>query len=251
MPTSAAWPVFEACASAIAQGSRTDRPRDDKEFHFQRWVQSRISVAGYSAADPGRNSYPDFPIEGMSEGYEVKGITAGSRENDFDCNSALPSGLHDGRHILYVFGRYERPSVGGDRPRVLDLALVHGSLLNAGGGYRADNRSMRVLGSYGDVLLRDRKMYVAYTPYRLLTNVRDRCTLVLPLEWPDLPQGAKRVGSFSRSEHERVLIGYLADLKANTLKGQFEENPNAGRVHEFEAWALPSDSRTSDSVVLA
>ncbi len=55
---------------------------------------------------------------------------------------------------------------------MLDIVIAHGSFLNAGGGYQADNKSMRVLGSYGDILLRDRKMYVSYTPYRLLTGLR-------------------------------------------------------------------------------
>ena len=171
MPTSV-WAVFASCEVAILASQPTHRTVDDKEFHFQRWVNERIRRAGFEVPTTGRNTSPDFPVEGIDESYEVKGITVGSR-NDFDCNSALPSGNHRGKAILYVFGRYEGSAVG-ENPQVLDLVIAHGAFLNAGGGYQADNKSLRVLGSYGDVLLRDRKMYVAYTPYRLLTGLRER-----------------------------------------------------------------------------
>ncbi len=95
MPTTA-WDVFATCERAVLAGVPTHRTADDKEFHFQRWVEQRIREAGYEVPTSGRNTYPDFPVTGFTESYEVKGITVGSRENDFDCNSALPSGLHGG-----------------------------------------------------------------------------------------------------------------------------------------------------------
>lgn len=198
----------------------------------------------------GRNTYPDFPVAGVAESYEVKGITVGSRENDFDCNSALPSGQHAGSTVFYLFGRYER-STAGEYPRVLDLVIAHGAFLNAGGGYQADNTSMRVLGSYGDVLLRDRKMYVAYTPYRLLTGMRRHCTLVLPQDWPDQPaDGWIQVGAVERVEHDQVLVGYHADLAANTLTPAFEANPHGGSVHRFRIWRT-ADGYDGSEVTLA
>ncbi|MGV3713248.1 hypothetical protein [Pseudolysinimonas sp.] len=232
---STVWRVFDECVRAVASGLPTPKTTDDKEFHFQRWVADRIALAGHGDIDTGRNRYPDFPIPGTTEAYEVKGITVGSREKDFDSNSALPSGSHDGRDVFYVFGRYE--SVG-PKTVVRDLVIAHGSLLNAGGGFDAKNTSMRVVGSFGDVLLRDRKMYVAYTPYSLLTNVYDACTLVLPTGWPGRPDDVHAVGAFSRTEHANILVGYEADLRENTLEGKFEPNPQAGRVHGYEAWAL-------------
>ena len=43
-----------------------------------------------------------------TEGYEVKGLAYPGREANFDSNSQVPSGLHNGRTIFYVFGRYPR-----------------------------------------------------------------------------------------------------------------------------------------------
>ena len=229
------WSVLAACRHAVQAGTATARPPDDKEFHFQRWVGDRILEAGFEIPEGGRNTYPDFAILGSSEAYEVKGITVGSRENDFDGNSALPSGEHDGLNVLYLFGRYATQ-------QVVDIVIAHGAFLNAGGGYKADNKSMRVLGSYGDMLLRDRKMYVAYTPYRLLTNMRDHCSLVLPEAWPSPPdQSWSSVGSVVRVEPDQVLVGYTADLAANTLTPEFEHNPHAGRQHRFQIWRLQDD----------
>lgn len=240
-----AWSVLESCERAVHAGEPTHRTSDDKEFHFQRWVEQRIRAAGFDVPPTGRNTYPDFPVVDIAESYEVKGITVGSRESDFDCNSALPSGQHGGGTIFYVFGRYEE--IGGQSsPRVQDIVIVHGSFLNAGGGYQADNKSMRVLGSYGDVLLRDRKMYVPYTPYRLLTGMRGHCTLVLPENWPDRPDGWVQVGTVERVEHDQVLVAYQADLPANTLTPTFEISPNGGKVHRFQIWRTPEGDDGSE-----
>ncbi len=225
----------------MANGVRTSRIGQDKEFHFQNWVYDRILEAGFTSAAAGRNTYPDFPIDGTDESYEVKGITVRSRENDFDSNSALPSGKHNGREVLYVFGRYDSAAVGGETPQVHDIVIVHGSFLNAGGGYLADNTSMRVLGSYGDVLFRDRKMYAPYTPYKLLTGVRDQSTLVLPAVEEAPASGFVEVGRFSRKEADSILVGYTGDLKANTLTGEFEPNPAAGVEHRFIAYRSEAD----------
>lgn len=239
-----AWKIFDASREAIARGVRTSRIGTDKEFHFQNWVYDRIVEAGYSSPEGGRNSYPDFPIEETDESFEVKGITVGSREGDFDSNSAMPSGRHDGRDVLYVFGRYDNAQVGRENPRVHDMVIVHGSFLNAGGGFAADNKSMRVLGSYGDILLRDRKMYVPYTPYRLLSNLRGHCTLVLQ-ETEAVPgTGYVEMGRFSRFEAASGLVGYRADLKANSLVGEFEDNPNANREHKFVVYRSSLDAET-------
>ncbi len=39
-------------------------------------------------------------------GYEVKGLGWPGREANYDCNSQVPRGIHNGRTIYYVFGRY-------------------------------------------------------------------------------------------------------------------------------------------------
>lgn len=241
---STAWSIFAACQRAVARKIPTSRPANDKEFHFQNWVYDRIREAGHHSSSVGRNTYPDFSIDGTGEAYEVKGITVGSRERDFDSNSALPSGVHQGKQVFYVFGRYDNDRTGGTNPTVHDIAIVHGSFLNAGQGFVAANRSLRVLGSYGDILLRDRKMYAPYTPYKLLSGVKGECTLVLPAS-EAMPAGFVEVGHFDRVETDLIPVGYKADLKADTLVGEFEPNPSSGVVHSFVAYRTQESGSTT------
>ena len=242
---STSWHILDACHRAVQELIPTNRRRNDKEFHFQNWILDRIHEVGLSVHEPGRNTYPDFSLIDTDEAYEVKGITAGSRETSFDSNSALPAGTHRGKSVFYVFGRYQNELTGGEAPLVLDVAIVHGSFLNAGPGFVADNQSMRVMGSYGHILLRDRKMYVPQSPYRLLTNLRGHCTLILPADMTP-PKGSSfaTVGAFERRESEQILVGYRADLVRNSLEGEFAANPNGGRVHPFVAYRTHRERHT-------
>ena len=89
-------------------------------------------------------------------GYEVKGLAYPGREADYDANSQMPSGFHNGRTVYYVFGRY--PDVpDDDHYPVMDLVLFHGDFLNADHEYVHKNRHITGFGSYGDIMIRDRK----------------------------------------------------------------------------------------------
>lgn len=46
---------------------------------------------------------------------------------------------------------------------ILDLVICHGDFLNADHAYVHENKSFRGFGTYGDILVRDRKMYVTPT----------------------------------------------------------------------------------------
>lgn len=72
------------------------------------------------------------------------------------------------------------------------------------------------MGSYGDILLRDRKMYVAPTPFGLLSGVERQITLILPASWIQ-PDAAVAVGDIKRIESDRMMAGYTFDLTTNTL----------------------------------
>jgi hypothetical protein len=151
--------------NAIRDGKLIEREgRNDKEFHFQNWFKSRLDVIGENYDSPGRNTYPDFKLVRHTEGYELKGLAYPGREADYDCNSQVPCGEHNGRQVFYVFGRYPTKPDGNRYP-VLDLVICHGSFLNADNTYIHKNKSFRGFGSYGDILVRDRKMYVAPTPF--------------------------------------------------------------------------------------
>ncbi len=166
--------MVEECDRAISDGILIERQsKKDKEFHFQNWFQSRLESQSIDFDEPGRNTYPDFRLVHSPLGYEIKGLAFPGRVNDYDCNSQMPHGIYRGRHIFYVFGRYPAKPTS-DKYAVHDLVVCHGSFLNADDDYVHKNKSIRGMGSYGDILLRDRKMYVAPTPFGLLegSNVR-------------------------------------------------------------------------------
>jgi hypothetical protein len=81
----------------------------------------------------------------------------------------------------YVFGRYPKNPDGKTYP-VIDLVLCHGNFLNADHEYVHKNKSVKGFGSYGDILIRDRKMYVVPTPFHLVRGVAHQQTLILPAD---------------------------------------------------------------------
>jgi hypothetical protein len=67
--------VFSACDEAIRNGVLIRRAsRQDKEFHFQDWFMRRLNELHIRYDPPARNSYPDFCLMEITEGYEVKGL---------------------------------------------------------------------------------------------------------------------------------------------------------------------------------
>lgn len=96
------------------------------------------------------------------------------------------------------------------------------------------------MGSDGDILLRDRKMYVAPTPFALLEGVERQITLILPASWPQ-PNAATAIGQFTRTEAKQLMTGYQFNLKTNELTATDTKNPSAGTQHKFVAYR-PSGS---------
>ena len=232
--------VFKLCVRAIREGELIESEgRRDKEFHFQNWFKTRLETLGLHHDSPGRNSYPDFRLVRHAEGYEIKGLAYPGREASYDCNSQIPCGEHNGRQVYYVFGRYPaRPD--GNRYPVLDLVVCHGSFLNADNSYVHKNRSFRGFGSYGDILVRDRKMYVAPTPFALAGGTAHRRTLILPADHA-VDDDLTEVGTLVRREVERSVTAYSFDLLANEIETEQVDNPNAGRIHAFTAYRAPDD----------
>ncbi|MCA1677215.1 MAG: hypothetical protein LC799_35245 [Actinobacteria bacterium] len=210
--------------------------RSDKEFHFQNWVGARLDDAGLQHDSLGRNSYPDFTLVHHPEGYEVKGLQWPGREASHDSNSRVPTGMHNGRTTYYVFGRYPADTDDPEYP-VIDLVLCHGDFLNADHSYVHQNKSFRGFGSYGDLLVRDRKMYVAPTPFALTSGTTGQATLIAPAELA-LDGRLEQVGELVRIETENVVVGYTFDLLANKLTPELAPNPSAGKQHRFAAYRL-------------
>lgn len=231
--------VFRRCVEAIQNGVLIQREsRTDKEFHFQNWFEARLSETGLHFDKGGRNSYPDFRLVKLTEGYEIKGLAYPGRDASFDSNSQVPTGFHNERSIYYVFGRYPKNPDGNSYP-VLDLVICHGDFLNADHDYVHENKSVKGFGSYGDILIRDRKMYVVPTPFRLVDGLAHHHTLILPSEIT-LGNEFECLTELRRREAAELIVGYTFDLKTNELSLKKVPNPGAGREHTFRAWRLKS-----------
>lgn len=232
--TSRVFEFFDECARAVAGQVLIERPsRTDKEFHFQNWVRHRLEALGVAPQEGGRNVFPDFVLPTPSEGYEVKGLEYPGRYLNYDANSQAPTGAHGGWDpIFYVFGRY--PKGAGETYPVIDLVVCHGDFLNAAHDYEHKNRHVNGFGSYGDIMIRDRKMYVVPTPYALAEGMEGRLTLIVPAE-VSAPSHLVMVGDLVRNEATQMLAGYEFDLRTNEIRSEFVENPTAGRAHSFRA----------------
>ena len=93
--TSSVVDVFIDCCTAIRKGTLITRSsRQDKEFSFQNWFEDRLSSLKLNYDPPARNSYPDFRLVKIPEGYEVKGLAYPGRETNYDANSQMPTGFH-------------------------------------------------------------------------------------------------------------------------------------------------------------
>ena len=232
--------IFKQCVQAIREGEFIERKgRDDKEFHFQNWFKKRLDALGLHHDSPGRNSYPDYRLVQHAEGYELKGLAYPGRSINYDCNSQVPCGEHNGRQIYYVFGRYPAKPDGNRYP-VLDLVVCHGSFLNADNTYVHKNRSFLGFGSYGDILVRDRKMYVAPTPFALAKGTVHGRTLILPAAHP-VDDDLAKIGTLIRREAKKVVTAYSFDLLTNEIETRCIDNPNAGRKHIFNAYRILED----------
>lgn len=227
--------VFLQCEQAVRRGHLIHRThRSDKEFHFQNWFQNRLDEIDVKYDPPARNSYPDFRLVNKPVGFEVKALAYPGREATYDANSQMPTGWHNGRNVYYIFGRYPR-DIGKDDYPVIDLVMFHGDFLNANHEYVHKNKHIIGFGSYGDVMIRDRKMYVAPTPFALTNGTAGQHTLILPDE-DFVDSRLESRGKLVRVETDHLLVGYTADLNENTLVPRHVPNPSAGLEHEFRAY---------------
>jgi len=251
-----AFDVFEKCVQAVQAGELIESvSAKDKEFHFQNWFQKRLQSLSMHFEGSGRNTYPDFCLVEHVEGYEIKGLAWPGRERDYDSNSQVPTGYHNGRQIFYVFGRYPADlsgyaDQGNGRKQypVVDLVVCHGDFLNADHNYVHKNKSVKGFGTYGDIMIRDRKMYVAPTPFALTDGTTGLMTLILPENFgPDARY--QMVGNLTRVEAEKLVVGYQFDLRTNELKAERVPNPKAGTEHRFVAYRLKGQASKPVSMI--
>jgi hypothetical protein len=240
---------FLQCEEAIRKDIPIVRESTrDKEFAVQDWVRDRLVDAGLGYTASGRNTYPDFPLTGdPPEGFEVKSLAWPGRDASFDANSQPPCGVHSGRSVFYVFVRYPK-GARGTYP-VHDPVVCHGDFLNPARDYMHVNDNVPNFGAYGDIMIRDRKMYVVRTPYAIADGLAGRRTLILP-SGSDEPTGFRAVGSLERREADDIAVGYEFDLKRAELRTISEHNPNAGQPHSFTAYRPKKGDSTPVSMVV-
>lgn len=235
--------VFYACADAIISGKLITREsKRDKEFHFQDWFGRRLDELSINYDVAGRNTYPDYPLVMKPEGYEIKGLAYPGRLADYDANSQMPTGLHNGRRIFYVFGRY--PVTDENKYAVHDLVICDGDFLNAEHNYVHKNKHVKGFGTYGDIKIRDRKMYVAPTPFGLVDNLERQFTLILP-ESDKVDDRLQAKGELVRTEAQHLVVGYNFNLQTNEIQSDTIPNPNAGKEHKFLAYRIQGDRSPS------
>jgi hypothetical protein len=227
--------VFLECVRAIDASELISRvSTTDKEFSFQNWFADRLSALSLNFDEPSRNAYPDFRLVNHPVGFEIKGLGFPGREANYDCNSQVPSGKHNGREIYYVFGRYPAKTKEKEYP-VYDLVMCHGDFLNADHYYIHKNKNLKGFGSYGDIMIRDRKMYVAPTPYALTNGTERQVTFIAPDSFPT-SEGLKDSGSFTRVESDHLIRGYSFDMLTHELTPTHIDNPDAGKQHSLKVF---------------
>jgi hypothetical protein len=86
-------------------------------------------------------------------------------------------------------------------------------------------------------MIRDRKMYVAPTPFALTEGTTGLATLIIPESMAPDPR-FREVGRLSRVEAGTLVVGYTFDLRTNTLHAERIPNPDAGVEHGFVAYRL-------------
>ena len=86
-------------------------------------------------------------------------------------------------------------------------------------------------------MIRDRKMYVAPTPFALTEGTTGLMTLIFPEDFAG-DDRYQVVGSLTRVEAEALVVGYNFDLRTNELKADRVPNPKKGTQHRFVAYRL-------------
>lgn len=244
--TTTCYAVFERFVKAAQAGFFIHSESDnDKEFHFQNWVGARLDELSLDYDDPARNTYPDFRLVNTPEGYEVKGLKTPGRITNYDSNSQVPAGSHRGRQIFYIFGLYPKnlepypKAADGSRDYpVLDFVVCHGDFLNADHDYVHKNKAVKGFGTYGDIMIRDRKMYVPPTPFALTAGTGGLRTLIVPERLAKEDARFREVGRLTRVEASTLVVGYSFNLQSNDLTPETIANPGAGTEHKFVAYRL-------------
>jgi hypothetical protein len=196
--------IFVEMVQAARRGvTMTPRSSSDKEYFFQDWFSDRLRALGIPFQQQGRNSYPDYWVDGaVTEGFEVKSLSFSRgrpARKDIDFNSTIPSGRKEGRDVFLVFALY---TGSGANPRTAhSLSVAHGDLLNADHALADEhlNVAIRNFGSYGDGYIRNRKMYVFNHPLTIDPEGLQRGRLIVPQQWHIADARLRKIKTLERT----------------------------------------------------
>ena len=130
---------------------------------------------------------------------------------------------------------------------MLDLVVCNGSFLNADSNYEHKNESFSGFGSFGDILVRDRKMYVAPTPFALVDGTAHNRTLILPERMP-VDDNLFEIATLTRREARHEVVAYRFDMRSNELNIELVPNPDSGKEHVFKVYRINGDLGTPVSL---
>lgn len=246
--------VFVALDTAVANGVPL-RPGGAGGLSnpFQNWFYDTLRHAGIESTPTGSNAWPDFTLDDIEEGYELKGLIVPGRDRDFDANSRLPKGAYDGRTVYYVFGRYAKDAVAESKG-LSDLVVCHGDFLSQEGQPVQANTNVKGAGTYGDIMIRVRKMFVPPTPFRSVEGTIGQRTLILPDSMTKEVEDAGRlvqVGTLDRMEATDIIRKVVMDLNRPGLIVEKQQNPTGGTLHKFIAWRTPAANGPSVKMAVA
>ena len=224
----------------------TPRSANDKEYFAQDWFEQRLQAIALPYVQQGRNSYPDFIVNGagVSEGYELKSLEFKATKTgrfatrkDIDFNSTIPSGFKNNRHIFLVFILY---TGRGNNPRLVQsISIAHADLINADHALADEhiNVSISNFGSYADGLLRNRKMYVFPHPIRIDSSGLGRQRLIVPQTWNISDSRLRKVHTLPRTIAAQAVDSFTIHLHgrgaATTTHVPY---PNAGNQLLFDVF---------------
>lgn len=258
--------LARAHSAAVSAGQRSG---DDKEFAAEDWVVHAARAAGLEPVPQGRHAPVDFTVEtvvgpagddlpgGGGGGptasvpvqlaLQAKGLTstAGSRvRSDLDYNGTLPQPRHDGTAVLLVYTELDR--VDGIRRAqsvvVADMALVQQD------PHDARSSSVKGYGSFGDVAVRMRLMYVGAQPVALAAqqglDVAGCATLMLShgalTEQAASEHRLVRAGILRRTYSTRRLASVNFPLDGSDPQPVWEAAP-ARPDRLFDVWSVDPD----------
>ena len=78
-------------------------------------------------------------------------------------------------------------------------------------------------------------MYIAPTPYGLVSGADRQITLILPENYPLDPR-LEVVGNLNRVAADRLVIGYSFNMTTNEITPEYTNNPSADNIHSFVAY---------------